>query len=139
MLAFPAILTVHLLAVLAKLSLFPFIPRLRDVARVRTFYERYRRVDRIANWTMWITGALLLTVTSWSLLLQPWLLISMLLYILVFVAIRYVLVRRLALIAKSQKVLALDELKLFRTESACVIVLALALLGAIGYLMVHKP
>lgn len=137
--AFILILIVHLTAVAAKLTLFPFIPRLRDVKSVRAFYKWYRPLDRAANWTLWLTGILLVAVTSWKLLLQMWLLVSILLYIVVFLAIRMILVRRLKLIADSQKVLAHDELKLFRTETACVVVLVLGLLGAIGYMMVNKP
>ncbi|MCY0875217.1 MAG: DUF2269 family protein [Firmicutes bacterium] len=133
------ILIVHLLAVTAKLVLFPFVPRLRDVKSVRAFYTWYRPLDRISNWVLWITGFLLVAVTSWRLLLQMWLLLSILLYIVVFLAIRMVLVRRLKLIADSQKVLAHDELKLFRVETACVVVVVLGLLGAIGYMMVNKP
>jgi len=136
---FIPILVVHLLAVVAKLSLFPLIPRLRDVHSVQVFYSRYKKMDRFANWAMWTTGVLLLWVTSWRLLLQTWMLLSLFLYILVFVAIRYVLVRRLRLIAGSHKRLAVEELKLFRIESICVFIASLALLGGIGYLMVHKP
>ncbi|MCI0183247.1 MAG: DUF2269 family protein [Acidibacillus sp.] len=136
---FYSILSVHLLAVLAKISVFFTIPRLKDVESVQSFFRRYQVTDRIANYTMWITGALLLVVTSWKLLLQMWLLVSMLLYILVFLLIRGIVFRRLRIIADSQKLYARDELKLLRVESYCVMGAALGLLGGIGYLMVHKP
>ncbi len=138
MLFYP-ILVVHLLAVIAKISVFFTIPKLRDVQSVQAFFRRYQRVDRMANYTMWMTGVLLILVTSWRLLLQMWLLVSMLLYILVFLLIRGILFRRLRIIADSKKLFARDELKLLRTESYCVLVAAVALLGGIGYLMIHKP
>ncbi|PWI58893.1 DUF2269 family protein [Sulfoacidibacillus thermotolerans] len=138
MLFYP-ILAVHLVAVIAKISVFFTIPKLRDVQSVQKFVQRYQTIDRISNYTMWITGGLLLFVTSWRLLLQMWLLVSMLLYILVFLLIRGIVFRRLRIIADSKKLYARDELKLLRTESYCVMAAALALLGGIGYLMVNKP
>lgn len=136
---FIPILTVHLAAVAGKLSIFVAVARVRDVPGVQRFFALYKKIDRLANWTMWITGALLLVVTSWRYLLQVWLLASMLLYVLLFVIIRAVLFRRLRLIADSKKVFARDEIKQLHFESWCVLTTAVALLGGIGYLMVHKP
>lgn len=136
---FYAILPFHLAAVLAKLSVFAYVPRLRDAEAVKAFFARYKRWDRIANWAMWITGALLIAVTSWRFLLQAWLLVSMLLYILLFVIIRAIMFRRLRLIAESRKVFAREELQVLRTESWCVAIVAIGLLGGIGFLMATKP
>jgi hypothetical protein len=63
----------------------------------------------------------------------------MLLYILLFVIIRAVMFRRLRLIAENRKMFAREELQILRTESWCVAIVAVGLLGGIGFLMATKP
>ncbi|GIM45079.1 hypothetical protein DNHGIG_06280 [Collibacillus ludicampi] len=136
---FYVMLALHGIAVLVKLGLLLYIPFLKNVTQVQSFLEKYRKIDRAADLFLWGTGAGMLFVTSWSLLLQTWLWLSILLYVLVFLLIKKVLIRRLQEIAASKKIYARDEIKTLRTENLCVGLVIVALLASIGTLMVTKP
>jgi hypothetical protein len=96
-------------------------------------------IDRIANYTLWGTGAGMVLASSIELLFQMWLLVSMALYTLIFWIIKLVIMRRLNAIIESNKVYARDEIKTLRTENYCVIIVSVALFGCIGFLMANKP
>ncbi|GMA49599.1 hypothetical protein GCM10025857_09560 [Alicyclobacillus contaminans] len=136
---FVPLLIVHIGAVLTKLSVFFVVPRLDSVERVRSFIRRFRPVERTSDALLWITGAGLIAFTSWRMLLQPWMLASIALYIVVFLAVRFALTKELEQIAASKKLYARDELKKLRTNNWCVGILAVVLLGIIAYLMMTKP
>jgi uncharacterized membrane protein len=136
---FLPILIVHCTAVFSKLAVFFAIPRLKSVAAVEGFVRRYRPLERSANWILWITGGLLVYFSSLKMLEQTWMIVSLLLYLLVFVAIRYGLFRELEKISTSKKVLASSELKRLRTSNWCIGLLAIALLIVIAYLMSAQP
>lgn len=136
---FFALIIVHVSAVLVKISLFFAIPRLRSVDDVRTFLSRWRPVQRGADWVVWLTGAGLIALTNWHLLTQTWMLVSIVLYLLVFVLIRFVLMRELDQISASRKRIAEDEIRHLRTSNWCVGLVAIGLLGVIGYLMMTRP
>lgn len=133
------LIVVHVTAVLAKLSIFVMIPRLQDVQQVRDTLVRYKPFERIADWILWLTGAGLLYFASWQMLKQAWMFISIALYLLVFIAIRFALTREMEKISQSKKLYARDELKRLRTNNWCVATTAVGLLGVIAYLMVNKP
>ncbi len=132
-------LVVHVTAVLAKLSIFVMIPRLKTIEHVRSFLKKYRPFERGADWVLWITGLGLLYFASWKMLRQTWMIASIALYLLVFFFIRFALTRELQKIAGSKKLLAKDEFKRLRTNNWCVATLAVAFLGIIAYLMITKP
>jgi hypothetical protein len=136
---FYLLLSLHGLAVLVKLGLLIYIPFLKDVAHVQSFLARYRKIDRAADLSLWATGAGMLFATSWTLFLQTWLLLSIFLYILVFLLIKKVLLKRLQAIAESKKIYARDEFRTLRTENLCVSLVIVALLASIGTMMVTKP
>ncbi len=133
------LIVIHVSAVLAKLGIFFVIPRLNSVEQVRHFVERYRPVEKAADWILWLTGAGLVAFSSWHILLQTWMLVSIGLYLIVFLAVRFALTRELEKIAESKKLYARDELKKLRTNNWCVGILAVALLGIIAYLMMTQP
>ncbi|MDP9727602.1 DUF2269 family protein [Alicyclobacillus tolerans] len=136
---FMPVLVVHLIAVCSKLTIFFAIPRLRSVAGVTRFIQRYRPFETTANILLWITGGLLVLFSSLKMLEQAWMIISLLLYLLVFVAIRYGLFRELQKISDSRKILAEAELKRLRVSNWCIGILAVALLAIIAYLMSVQP
>lgn len=133
------VLVVHLLAVVFKLALLFYIPRLRDTEHVRKFLSFYQSYDSLSNYFLWGSGALLILVTSPKYLLQPWLLLSMVLYLGIFIIIKKVLLGGMQRIATSQKPFAHQEIQKLRFENLCVIITSLSILGAIGFLMVTKP
>lgn len=133
------ILILHIVAVLSKLTVFLVIPRLDSVASVRTFLVRYRPFERTADVVLWITGLLLLYFARWSMLRQTWMIVSIALYLLVFIAIRFGLTRELNRISDSKKLLATEELKRLRVNNWCVGLLAVGLLAVIAYLMMTQP
>jgi uncharacterized membrane protein SirB2 len=134
-----ALIIVHVVAVLLKLALFFIIPRLANVDEVRNFLKRWRPVQRAADWVLWITGAGLLAFTDWRLLKQTWMLVSIALYLLVFVLIRVALMKELENVAASKKRFAVDEVRRLRTNNWCVGLVSAGLLGVIAYLMITKP
>lgn len=136
---FVPLIILHVTAVLAKLSVFFAIPRLRSVEQVTAFLRRYRPLERAADWILWLTGAALLYFTSWKMLRQTWMLASIFLYLLVFLLIRFALTKELHNIAASKKVLATAELAKLRVSNWCVGIIAIAFLGIIAYLMMTKP
>lgn len=133
------IILIHVLAVLAKLRIFFAIPRLKSVEAVKIFQHHYRKFERIADGILWVTGISLLAFAKWKMLQQTWMLVSIALYIIVFLAIRFALTRELEKISHSNKILASEELKRLRTNNWCVGVLAVVFLGVIAYLMMTKP
>lgn len=136
---FYVILGFHLCAVLVKLGVLFYIPRLKTVENVEKFLVWYKKIDRTADYTLWITAAGMVLSTSWQLLLQMWLLVSMLIYMLIFIIIKKVILSRLNSIVQSNKVFAREEIAKLRFENYCVIITAVALFGAIGFLMAKKP
>ena len=136
---FALILGLHLIAVAIKIGVLFYIPFLKNVEMIRKFLDLYQKVDRYADWTLWLTGASMFLVTSWKYLLQMWMLVSMLLYTLIFYIIKRVIVGRMNKIIESNKVFARDEIKTLKVENYCVIVVSIGLLGVIGALMVTKP
>jgi hypothetical protein len=133
------ILILHVLAVTLKLAVFFFVPRLKNVEEVRRFLGRYRPYERTADWLLWITGALLLYVAGWRMLLQSWMLISIGLYLIVFLAIRFALMKELEKISDSKKIIAGAELARLRTSNWCVAILSVGILAIIAYFMMVKP
>jgi hypothetical protein len=136
---FYIILGLHLCAVIVKLGVLFYIPTLKNVEQVENFIGPYKKIDRVANYTLWGTGAGMVLATSWELLLQMWLLVSMLIYTLIFVIIKKVVLSRMESIVGSNKVFAREEMSKLRFENFCVIVTAVGLFGVIGYLMANKP
>lgn len=132
-------LTIHLLAVTIKLGLLFLIPRLKNVAEVQNFLAKYKKMDSAANWSLWITGAAMVLSTSVQLLLQMWLLVSMLIYMVIFWIIKRVVLRGLQQVAASGKVHAHEEMKKLRFENLCVGITVFVLLMGIGTLMMTKP
>ena len=133
------LIVMHVTAVLSKFSLFFAIPRLKSVEAVKSFLAKYRPFERTADWILWITGAFLIYFSSWQLLRQSWMIVSLALYLLVFISIRFALTGYLRKIADSKKLYAHDELKRLRTNNWCVSIIAVVLLGIIAYLMMVKP
>ena len=133
------LIVVHVTAVLAKLTIFVIIPRLKTVDSVRRVLTKYRPYERTADTVLWVTGAGLVYFASWQMLRQTWMIASIILYLLVFLAIRFALTREMEKIAQSKKLLATEELKRLRTNNWCVATVAVAFLGLIGYLMLNKP
>lgn len=89
------LIVVHVCAVIAKLRIFFVIPRLSTVAEVTRFLQRYRPFERTVDWILWITGAGLLYFASWQMLRQTWMIVSLVLYLLVFVMVRFALTKEL--------------------------------------------
>lgn len=133
------LIVVHVSAVVAKLGVFFRIPRLQSVADVKTFLQRYKPYERTADLILWITGAGLIYFASWQMLRQTWMLVSIGLYLLVFVMVRYALMKELQKIGASKKLLATDELKKLRVNNWCVGIISVVLLGIIATLMMTKP
>ncbi|MFD2169603.1 hypothetical protein [Tumebacillus lipolyticus] len=136
---FYLILGFHLLAVVTKLGVLFYIPRLKDVAQIQSFLGKYKAIDRYANYSLWATGLGMVLVTSIQLLFQMWLLVSMLLYTLIFYIIKRVVMRRMESIIATNKVYAHEEIRTLKVENYCVIVVSLGLFLAIGGLMMTKP
>ncbi|MCX7570504.1 hypothetical protein OS242_11075 [Tumebacillus sp. DT12] len=136
---FYIILGFHLLAVVVKLGVLFYIPALKDVEHVKGFLGTYKKIDRIANYTLWATGFGMVAVTSIQLLFQLWLLASMLIYTLIFYIIKRVIMGRMQKIVESNKVFDREGLKTLRVENYCVIVVSVGLFLAIGGLMMTKP
>lgn len=136
---FYPVLSMHLVTVFYKLAVLFRIPKLADVPQIKDFLTRFKKKERLTDYVLWATGAGLFLVTSIKLLLSMWMLVSMLLYTLIFLLIKFVIIRRLELIVKTKKVKAPDEIRTLRFENTCVSVLIVALLGGIGYLMMTKP
>lgn len=132
------IIIIHILAVLCKLAIFVLVPRVDSVVSAQTLMARYRPFERSFDWVLWITGALLL-VFARVLLTQPWMLISIVLYTLVFILIRTAVWGALKKVAGSNKVYARDEIKRMRTNNWCVALVVVGLLAVIAYLMMTKP
>jgi len=130
---------IHITAVLSKLRIFIAVPKLKSVQEVQSFMSKYKPYERIADWILWLSGIGLLYFAGWKMLIQPWMLISIGLYLIVFIAIRFALINELNKVGTSQKVYANDELKRLRTNNWCVGILAIAFLGIIAYLMMTKP
>ncbi|ARU59881.1 hypothetical protein CBW65_01515 [Tumebacillus avium] len=136
---FYMILGIHLLAVVIKLGVLFYIPALKDVAQIQAFLGKYKMIDRYANYSLWATGLGMVAVTSLELLFQMWLLVSMLLYTLIFYIIKRVVMGRMEKIIASNKVYARDEIRTLKVENYCVIVVSVGLFLAIGGLMMTKP
>jgi hypothetical protein len=136
---FYIILVFHLIAVLIKLGVLFYIPTLKDVTQIKSFLGVYKKIDRWADIVLWASGAGMVLATSWRLLMQMWLLVSMLIYVLIFYIIKRVVLRRMEKIVASNKVFARDEIKTLRFENYCVIIASVILFGAIGTLMMTKP
>lgn len=132
-------IVVHIVAVLSKLTVFFAIPQLNSVDSVRRFTARYRPFERTADAVLWLTGGGLLYFASWSMLRQTWMIVSLALYLFVFLSIRYALTRELRKISDSKKLYAAEELRKLRTNNWCVGILAVVILGVIAYLMMAKP
>lgn len=139
MTAFYIILAFHLAAVAVKLGVLLYVPRLKEVGQVRAFLSTYRRLDWITDWVLWLTGAGFFLVTSWRYLLQLWLLVSMLIYMIIFILIKVVVVGGMKKVAATKKLHAYEEVSRLRFENVCTIVSVVGLLGIIAYLMVTKP
>lgn len=133
------LIVVHVCAVVSKLSVFFVIPRLTSVQAVQGFLRKFRPYERGADWILWLTGAGLLYFASWQMLRQTWMIVSILLYLLVFVMIRYALMKELVKISNSKKLLATEELRKLRVNNWCVGIIAVILLGVIASLMMAKP
>jgi hypothetical protein len=131
-------LTLHLLAVATKLGLLFVVPRLQNVEQVQRFLEKYKKYDSAANWTLWLTGAVMVAVNI-RLLFQMWLLVSMLIYMVIFWVIKRVALKGMQEIAASKKVHAHEELRKLRFSNWCAILVVFALLMSIGTLMMTKP
>lgn len=136
---FYVILGIHLLAVVIKLGVLFYIPALKDVAQIQAFLGKYKTIDRYANYSLWGSGFGMVAVTSIELLFQMWLLVSMLLYTLIFYIIKRVVMGRMEKIIASNKVYARDEIRTLKVENYCVIVVSVGLFLAIGGLMMTKP
>ncbi|BAU28004.1 hypothetical protein DFP93_10179 [Aneurinibacillus soli] len=136
---FYAVLTLHLVAVVSKLAILFFIPRLKTVEQVRRLYTAYRKWDIVADVLLWATGLAFFFVTSFAFLLQWWLIVSMLLYTFVFYLLKRFLMRGLAEVAESRKVFADKELKSLRFQNVCVGIFSVFLIGCIGVMMMTKP
>jgi Predicted integral membrane protein (DUF2269) len=134
-----ATVLIHVTAVFAKLGMFFIIPRLHTVEQVRRFLERYRPYERVVDIILWVTGLLLCYFAKWQMMRQTWMIVSLLLYLLVFVLIRVVLTRSLMQISESKKLLAKEELSKLRISNWCVALIAVGLLGIISYLMTVRP
>lgn len=138
--AYTTVLWLHMAGVFVKLGLLFYIPFLKDnVEKLKSFVVRYKQIDRYASWSLWITGFGFFFVTSWEFLMEFWLQVSMLLYVLIFYIIKRVILGRMRKIIDSNKVFAREEFKTLRTENYCVIVVSIGLFVAIGALMVVKP
>lgn len=133
------LIIVHVSAVMAKLAIFFIIPRLRDVEQVRATLVAYKPFERTADWVLWLTGAGLVYFANWKMLTQAWMLASIGLYLIVFIAIRFALTREMEKISTSKKLHAQAELKRLRFNNLCVSTTAVAFLGIIAYLMITKP
>ncbi|MBL0386054.1 hypothetical protein JJB07_05250 [Tumebacillus sp. ITR2] len=136
---FYIILVFHLLAVLVKLGVLFYIPTLKTVEQVQKFLSPYKKIDRAADITLWVSAVAMIWAAGWQILLQMWLLVSMLIYALIFLIVKKVILGRMNSIVATNKVFARDEMSKLRFENACVIITAVALFGAIGYLMANKP
>jgi hypothetical protein len=136
---FYILLVFHLAAVVVKLGVLFYIPRLKDVTQVKRFFATYKKVDFWANILLWATGLGLVLSTSLKMLTQLWLLSSMLIYMLIFYIIKRVIFRRMQSIIDSNKIYARDEIRTLRVENWCVIVVSVGLFLAIGGLMMTKP
>ncbi|MDI3328622.1 MAG: DUF2269 family protein [Alicyclobacillaceae bacterium] len=139
MTAFYILLAFHLGAVAVKLAVLFYVPRLKDVRQIRAFLGTYRRLDWITDWVLWLTGAGFFFVTSWEYLLQLWLLVSMLIYLLIFIMIKKVVIGGMQRIAQTKKLHAYEEVSRLRFENLCTGVAVAGLLGMIAYLMITKP
>ncbi len=133
-----ALIIIHILAVISKLAIFVLVPRVDSVASAQALMARYRPFERGFDWVLWITGALLL-VFARVLLTKPWMLISIVLYTLVFVLIRTAVWGSLRKVADSNKIYAREEIKRMRTNNWCVALVTIGLLAVIAYLMMTKP
>lgn len=136
---FYGLLTIHLFAVTVKLAVLFRTPFLQDKDGVVAFLSTYKKVDRTSDLTLWITAVGMILTTSIQYLLQMWLLVSMLLYTIIFWLIKRVVVRRMTDIATSKKIYAHEEMKKLRFENWCVAFTTLGLLMGIGSLMMTKP
>ncbi|MBX6394578.1 MAG: DUF2269 family protein [Alicyclobacillaceae bacterium] len=137
--AFHVLLAFHLGAVAVKLAVLFYVPRLKDVQQIRAFLSTYQRLDRITDWVLWLTGAGFFFVTSWRYLLQLWLLVSMLIYLLIFMMIKKVVIGGMKRVAATKKLHAYEEVSKLRFENVCTAIATAGLLGIIAYLMVTKP
>ncbi|MFT9846142.1 hypothetical protein [Aneurinibacillus sp. REN35] len=133
------VLTLHLLAVTAKLAVLFLIPRLKDVEQTKRFLVFYRKLDWTADIALWVTGLAFFFVTSFQYLMQMWLIVSMLLYMFVFYMLKRFLMRGLKEVANSRKVHAEKELKSLRFQNVCVGLFSLFLMGCIAFMMMNKP
>ncbi|KEO84568.1 hypothetical protein [Tumebacillus flagellatus] len=136
---FTIILVFHLLAVVVKLGVLFYIPRLKTVEQVQSFLAPYKKIDRAADITLWVSAVAMILTAGWQILLQLWLLVSMLIYALIFIIVKKVILGRMNSIVETNKVFAREEMSKLRFENACVIITAVGLFGAIGYLMANKP
>lgn len=136
---FYVVLTLHLLAVTAKLAVLFLIPRLKDVEQTKRFLVFYRKLDLTADIALWGTGLAFFFVTSFQYLMQMWLIVSMLLYMFVFYMLKRFLMRGLKEVANSRKVHAEKELKSLRFQNVCVGLFSLFLMGCIAFMMMNKP
>ncbi|ASS74362.1 hypothetical protein CIG75_04770 [Tumebacillus algifaecis] len=136
---FYVILGFHLLAVVIKLGVLFYIPALKNVAQIQSFHSKYKMIDRYANYSLWASGFGMVLVTSIQMLFQMWLLVSMLLYTLIFYIIKRVVMGRMEKIIATNKVHAHEEIRTLKVENYCVIIVSIGLFLAIGGLMMTKP
>ncbi len=136
---FSIVLTLHLIAVIAKLAVLFLIPRLKDVEQTRRFLATYRKFDRAADLLLWASGIAFFFVTSLAYLMQMWMLVSILLYMFVFYMIKRFLMRGLREVADSRKLYAEKELKSLRFQNVCVGLFSVFLMGCIAVMMITKP
>ncbi len=136
---FYLVLTIHLLAVAGKLIPLFVIPRLRNVEQTQRLFQTYKKTDVFADIVLWITGLGFFFVSSFEYVLQPWLIISMLIYVVIFYITKKILVRGMNSVVESGKLYAEKELKILRTQSYCLAIFIVVSLATIGYLMVNKP
>ncbi|GAX88944.1 hypothetical protein [Effusibacillus lacus] len=131
-------LALHLLAVAFKLLLLFMIPRLKNVAQVQDFLVKYKKMDSAANRTLWLTGGAMI-LANYRLLFQMWLLVSMLIYMVIFWIIKQVALKGMEEVAASKKIHAREELRKLRISNWCAIIIVFILLMSIGTLMMTKP
>lgn len=136
---FSFVLIIHLAAVTGKLFPLFRIPRLKDVEQTKEFLKSYKKIDIMADILLWATGLAFFFVTTFEYLLQPWLITSMLIYVLIFYMMKKILLRGMNQVVESGKLYAEKELKTLRTQNICIAIFIVASLAAIGYLMVNKP
>lgn len=132
-------MTLHLLAVIGKLAILFVIPRLKSAEQAQRTLNSYKKMDIWLETLLWSTGLGFFFVSSFAYLMQLWMIVSMLLYVLAFYIVKRILLRGLQNVVDSGKVFAEKELRTLRVQNGCVAIFILCSLAGIGYLMVVKP